>query len=116
MHDDNESPYRCPLCLVRPSLCMIDPFTNKHTVGCMTCGCDAPLFKESDFDIDIPGLEYRPLIEWDRWVVRYRNEHPNWHQEHICKGCLKDWKTCGHYDKDCIACPDAVYETEEEKE
>ena len=33
MHDDNESPYRCPLCLIRPSLCMVDALTNKHIVA-----------------------------------------------------------------------------------
>ena len=118
MYDDNESPYRCPLCLVRPSLCTTDATTGKHTVGCLTCNCGAPVFTEPDFDFRLNhgSLKYVPLVKWDRWVVQYRNEHPNWHKEHVCRGCLKDWKTCGHYDKDCVACPDAVCETEEEKE
>ena len=118
MYDDNESPYRCPLCLVRPSLCTTDATTGKHTVGCLTSNCGAPVFTEPDFDfrLNYGSLKYVPLVKWDRWVVQYRNEHPNWHQEHVCDGCLKDWKTCGHYDADMVACPDTVCETEEEKE
>lgn len=106
MYDDNQSPYRCPICLTRPSLCMRDVLTNKPSVGCMTCNCSAPIFTQNENE-----SKYMPLILWDRWVVRYRYENPNWHKEFMCKGCLK-YRTnyiCSDYDENCINCPNAEY-------
>ena len=108
MYDDNESPYRCPICLVRPSLCTVDATTKLQTVGCMTYGCSAPIFTQKANE-----SKYVPLIEWDKWVVRYRNNH-DWHRNAICKGCLKyrENHICSDYDENCINCPNAEYPTE----
>lgn len=107
MYDDNQSPYRCPICLARPSLCTEDPSTGMKTVGCLTCNCEAPVFTQRQGE-----PKYMPLIEWDKWVVKYRNEHKNWHKDCLCKKCLRDKSNCEFYDPDYINCPDAVYEEE----
>ena len=102
MYDDNVSPYRCPLCLVRPSLCTVDARTKRQSVGCMTCNCSAPIFIQNENE-----SKYMPLILWDRWVVRYRYEHPKWHEEYICDGCNKydGCGSCEHYDENVVNCP-----------
>ena len=110
MYDDNQSPYRCPICLTRPSLCTRDALTNKVSVGCMTCDCSAPVFTQNKNE-----SKYMPLILWDRWVVRYRYEHPDWHRKHVCQGCLNyvENKVCQCYNADVIHCSEAVYPDEE---
>ena len=110
MYDDLQSPYRCPLCLIRPSLCTVDAETKMQSVGCMTCNCNAPIFTQDRLE-----SKYIPLVKWDKWVSDYRKEHPNWHKEFICKGCLK-YRTnriCSDYDENCINCPNAEYPKEE---
>ena len=101
MYDDNQSPYRCPICLVRPSLCTTDALTGKHTVGCLTCNCKAPVFTQKENE-----SKYVPLIEWDKWVVKYRKEHPRWHEEYLCAGCIRyeKHKDCEFYDENIFNC------------
>ena len=110
MYDDLQSPYRCPLCLIRPSLCTVDAETKMQSVGCMTCNCNAPIFTQDRLE-----SKYVPLVKWDKWVSDYRKEHPNWHRELICKGCLKYITNhiCSDYDENCINCPNAEYPKEE---
>jgi hypothetical protein len=108
MYDDLQSPYHCPLCLIRPSLCTVDAETKMQSVGCMTCNCKAPIFTQERLE-----SKYVPLVKWDKWVSDYRKEHPNWHKEFICKGCLKNNTDCGYYNEDIIACPNAEYPKEE---
>lgn len=105
MYDDYQSPYRCPICLIRPSLCTTEPSTGLYRAGCMTCNCGAPVFTQRQVE-----SKYMPLIEWDKWVVKYRKEHKNWHKDYLCKNCLRDKSNCKFYDADYINCPDAVYE------
>ena len=111
MYDDKESPYRCPLCLVRPMLCTTEANSGSQVVGCMTCSCDAPVFTQK-----LPSEpRCMALVRCDGWVSNYRKEHPEWHREAICKGCLKYSKNhvCSDYDPDCMNCPEAKYEKEE---
>lgn len=113
MYDDNESPYRCPLCLTRPSLCTTEANTGLQSVGCMTCNCGAPVFTQDKLE-----SKYMPLVKWDKWVSDYRKEHPEWHRELICKGCIKYRVNhiCSDYDQDCIRCPEADYREIEEND
>ena len=107
MYDDKESPYRCPFCLTRPSLCATEANTGLQTVGCLTCNCKAPVFRQEHHE-----PKCMPLVKWDKWVSDYRKANPDWHREVICKGCLKYKKNenCSDYDPDCINCPEAKYE------
>lgn len=117
MYDDKQYPYRCPLCLIRPSTCTEEANTGLKTVGCLTCDCPAPVFVEDKSEkYSFPGLsKYIPLIKWDKWVINYRKEHPNWHREAICNGCLKynATESCINYNPDCIRCAEAKYPEEE---
>ena len=117
MYDDKESPYRCPLCLTRPSLCTTEANTGLQTVGCMTMSCRAPVFTEPKDGLNAGTRQSKllPLIEWDSWVSDYRKANPDWHREVICKGCLKYKKNENYsdYDPDCINCPEAEYKEEE---
>ena len=110
MYDDNESPYRCPICLVRPSLCTVDATTKLQTVGCFTCDCSAPIFTQDRLE-----SKYMPLVKWDKWVIGYRKEHSDWHREFVCKNCLKYRKNhiCSNYDENCVNCSNAEYPSED---
>ena len=110
MYDDKISPYRCPFCLTRPSLCTTEAITGLQSVGCLTCNCEAPVFTQDRLE-----SKYMPLVEWDKWVSDYRKEHPEWHREVICKGCIDfmESQVCQYYDPDIIRCPKAKYPEEE---
>lgn len=100
MNDNPNIPYRCPLCLNPVSDCLSDALTGKKVCGCMTCNCDAPHFTQGAND-----SIFIPRIKWDHWVIAYRNEHPNWHREVICKGCEFENTSCSFYNADAINCP-----------
>ena len=58
--------------------------------------------------------EYTPMIEWNNWVITYRNKHSDYHKDYLCKGCLRDRNNCKYYDEEMINCPNAEYPREEE--
>ena len=112
MYDDKQYPYRCPICLTRPSLCTEDAVTGLKTVGCLTNSCPAPLFVEpTEGHGEKRYYKYHPLISWDNWVIKYREEHPDWHREAVCKSCLRYKKDeiCKYYEEDMFRCPRAEY-------
>ena len=59
----------------------------------------APMFEQKDGE-----SIYAARIKWDKWVVAYRNKHPNWHRENICKGCELEGVGCDFYDENAINC------------
>ena len=99
MYDNPNLPYRCPKCLQSVSDCTSNALTGKRTCGCLTCSCDAPIFEQKDGE-----SIYAARVKWDKWVVAYRNEHPNWHRENICKGCKFENVSCDFYDDNCVNC------------
>ena len=105
MYDNPNLPYRCPLCFQVVSDCTSSADGKHRTCGCFTCSCSAPIFEQKPLE-----SIYMPRILWDRWVIRYRNEHPNYHIDYLCKNCLRDRENCKYYDEEMINCPDAVYE------
>lgn len=104
MYDDPNSPYRCPKCFQVVSDCTSSADGKHKTCGCFTCSCDAPIFEQKSNE-----SKYMPRIDWDNWVIRYRNEHPDYHKDYLCKNCLRDRENCKYYDEEMINCPDAVY-------
>ena len=108
MYDNPNLPYRCPLCFQVVSDCTSSADGKHRTCGCFTCNCSAPIFEQKPLE-----SIYMPRVLWDRWVIRYRNEHPNYHKDYLCKNCLRDRENCKYYDEEMINCPDAVYEEEE---
>lgn len=107
MYDDPNLPYRCPLCFQIVSDCTSSADGKHKTCGCFTCSCPAPIFEQKPQE-----SIYMPRVLWDRWVIRYRNEHPDYHKDYLCKNCLRDRENCKYYDGEMINCPDAVYEEE----
>ena len=109
MYDNPNLPYRCPLCFQSVSNCLWDSTGKRKACGCTTCNCNAPMF-EQKFGESI----FMPEIKWNNWVIKYRNEHPDYHKDYLCKKCLRDRKDCKYYNSELINCPDALYEVENE--
>lgn len=108
MYDDPNSPYRCPKCFQVVSDCTSSANGKHKTCGCFTCSCDAPIFEQKSKE-----SKYMPRIKWDRWVIKYRNEHPNYHKDYLCEDCLRDRNNCKYYDEEMINCPNAEYPRED---
>ena len=109
MYDDPKLPYRCPKCFQVVSPCTWNTSGKLRTCGCFSCSCDAPIFEQK-----IGESEYTPMIEWNNWVIAYRNKHSDYHKDYLCKGCLRDRNNCKYYDEEMINCPNAEYPREEE--
>ena len=107
MYDDPRVPYRCPKCFQSVCSCTMSANGKYHTCGCFSCNCDAPVFEQKPSE-----SPYMPRIRWDRWVIQYRNEHPDYHKDYLCKNCLRDRNNCEYYNEEYINCPDALYEKE----
>ena len=78
MHDDPKLPYRCPKCFQVVSPCTWNASGKLRTCGCLTCNCDAPIFEQK-----IGESEYTPMIEWNNWVIAYRNKHSDYHKYYV---------------------------------
>lgn len=89
MYDNPSLPYRCPLCLQPVSPCTEDALTRKKTCGCLTCFCKAPVFTQEEGE-----SVFMPSIRWNNWVIQYHKEHPNWHKDSLCKGCIRQKGKC----------------------
>lgn len=97
--NDPFMPYRCPICFNPVSPCMTNAISNKKTYGCMTMSCKAPIFEQKNNE-----SKFTPLIEWNKWVIEYRKEHPNYHREYMCKGCESEGVSCDFYDENVTNC------------
>ena len=99
MYDNPSLPYRCPICLQSVSPCTEDATTRKRTCGCLTYPCPAPIFTQKDGE-----SIYMASIHWNNWVIQYRKEHPNWHKDSLCKGCIEQKEKCDYYNAEHINC------------
>ena len=97
--NDPFMPYRCPICFNPVSPCMTNAISNKKTYGCITMSCKAPIFEQKNNE-----SKFTPLVEWNKWVIEYRKEHPNYHREYMCKGCELEGISCDFYDENAINC------------
>jgi len=106
-YDNPDMPYRCPICFSPVSPCTSDGLTNLKTCGCLTCNCPAPQFMQKPNE-----SKYMPRIQWDRWVIQYRREHPDYHKDYMCKYCLRDRKNCEYYNENALHCLNGIYPEE----
>lgn len=97
MYDNPSLPYRCPLCLQPMSPRTEDVTTGKRTCGCLSCS--APEFTQKEGE-----SIFIPSILWNNWVTKYRREHPSWHRDVLCKGCINQNSLCEYYDGNYINC------------
>lgn len=97
--NDPFMPYRCPICFnpISPYLWSADG--KRKSCGCFTMSCDAPIFEQKNNE-----SKFIPLIEWNKWVINYRKEHPNYHREFMCKGCELEGVSCDFYDENTLHC------------
>ena len=106
MYDDPRLPYRCPKCFQSVSTCTMSANGKYHTCGCLSCSCDAPVFEQNPFEFESP---YMPRIRWDRWVIQYRKEHPDYHKDYMCRYCLRDRNNCEYYNENALHCLNGIY-------
>lgn len=97
--DNPFMPYRCPICFNPVSPCLWSADGKRKSCGCFTTYCDAPIFEHKNNE-----SQFIPLIEWNKWVINYRKEHPNYHREFMCKGCELEGVSYDFYDENAINC------------